>query len=138
MIWKTYLSWAKLDPVTYGTMPISDRWIIVRHTARTAFNDHHGEPVLRWVRRHLPASFLLGRLEMVKRRSDGTAWYRVPTMPLARYLADLQPNRDLEGHAILRQGDLMLLDRKGVLRGFVIEDDDESIVCLHDGRAWVD
>ena len=136
MIWTAYLHWSKLDPAFYGSLPLADRWEIFRHTVRTGIAVHYTQPAQKWIRQHLPAWMLLQRLELVGRRADGLAWYRAVDRRSARHLADLQPDRNREGHAILRQGEMMLVDARGHIRGFVISDDFESIIELHDGRDW--
>lgn len=137
MIWTAYLSWAKLDPTFYGSLPLGDRWEIFRHTVRTGIAGHYAQPARKWIRKVLPAWMLLRRLELVGQRADGLAWYRASDNRSARHLADVQPDRNREGHAILRQGEMMLLDARGHIRGFVISDDHESTLLLNDGADWI-
>jgi hypothetical protein len=136
MIWTAYLSWAKLDPTFYGRLPFVDRWEIFRHTVRTGIAVHYGRPVRKWIRQRMPAWMLLRRLELVGRRADGLGWYRATDDRSARHLADVQPDSTRGGHAILREGEMLLLDRRGHIRGFVILDEDECIVETHDGTDW--
>jgi hypothetical protein len=136
-MWTAYLSWAKLDPAFYGALPLVDRWEIFRHTVRTGIAVHYARPGRKWIRQRLPAWALFRRLELVGRRADGLAWYRAPDQRSARHLADVQPDENRAGHAILREGEMLLLDPGGHIRGFVVSDDDESIIELHDGTDWI-
>lgn len=135
-MWTAYLRWSKLDPRFYGSLPIADRWQIFRHTVRTGIAVHYVLPSRKRIRQHMPVWVLLHRLELIGRRADGFAWYRATDSGSARHLADVQPDRNREGHAILRQGEMMLLDARGHIRGFVISDDYESVIETHDGTDW--
>src|SRR5690606_10395508 len=104
---------------------------------RSGIEVHYARPLRKRIRQRLPAWTVLRRLEPVGRRADGLAWYRAMDSRSARHLADVQPDTNREGHAILREGEMLLLDRRGHIRGFVVSDDDESIIERHDGNDWI-
>jgi len=136
MIWTAYLGWARLDPALYAALPLFERATVFRATVMTGIAVHYGQPARRWFRQRMPPAMLFRHLERVGRHSPGLAWYRAPDPRSAQYLADLQPDREREGHAILRQGEQLLLDARGHIWGWVVEDDDASYVIQHDGRGW--
>jgi hypothetical protein len=135
-MWTAYFRWAKLDPSAYASLPLIDRLAIFRHTFPTALVFRYGVPARKWIRRRLPAWMHLSLLERVGTREDGMGWYRATDRRSARLLSDAQPDDDRAGQAVLREGELMLLDRRGHIQGFVISDEEESVIVLRDGQGW--